>query len=96
MLRGAMAECRMGNGPSPPTSGPVIDAEAKANIENHSDHTREAVRCSGRCREQRMPAEWRTGAALPPTLSELAKTSDELKKGLRPVLRTWCATTVTT
>ncbi|NAW01390.1 aldehyde dehydrogenase family protein, partial [Salmonella sp. hn-h4] len=35
MLRGAMAECRMGNpGRLTTDIGPVIDAEAKANIEN--------------------------------------------------------------
>ncbi|MFW8120705.1 aldehyde dehydrogenase family protein, partial [Klebsiella pneumoniae] len=36
MLRGAMAECRMGNPERLSTDvGPVIDAEAKANIERH-------------------------------------------------------------
>ena len=36
MLRGAMAECRMGNpGRLTTDIGPVIDVEAKGNIENH-------------------------------------------------------------
>lgn len=36
MLRGAMAECRMGNpGRLTTDIGPVIDSEAKANIERH-------------------------------------------------------------
>ncbi|MDE9448788.1 aldehyde dehydrogenase family protein, partial [Xenorhabdus bovienii] len=36
MLKGAMAECRMGNPEHLSTDiGPVIDAEAKTNIERH-------------------------------------------------------------
>lgn len=36
MLRGAMAECRMGNpGRLTTDIGPVIDSEAKVNIERH-------------------------------------------------------------
>ncbi|VFS82724.1 Bifunctional protein putA [Kluyvera cryocrescens] len=45
MLRGAMAECRMGNpGRLTTDIGPVIDAEAKAGIENHI----QAMRAKGR------------------------------------------------
>ncbi|NTZ36400.1 trifunctional transcriptional regulator/proline dehydrogenase/L-glutamate gamma-semialdehyde dehydrogenase [Enterobacter sp. JMULE2] len=82
MLRGAMAECRMGNpGRLTTDIGPVIDAEAKANIENHI----QAMRAKGRpvfqaVRENSEDArEWRTGTFVPPTLIELAS-FDELKK----------------
>ena len=82
MLRGAMAECRMGNpGRLTTDIGPVIDAEAKANIENHI----QAMRAKGRpvfqaVRETSEDArEWRTGTFVPPTLIELAS-FDELKK----------------
>lgn len=89
MLRGAMAECRMGNpGRLTTDIGPVIDAEAKANIENHI----QAMRAKGRpvfqaVRENSEDArEWRTGTFVPPTLIELAS-FDELKKEIfGPVL----------
>ena len=62
MLRGAMAECRMGNpGRLTTDIGPVIDAEAKANIENHI----QAMRAKGRpvfrpcARTAKMPASGR-------------------------------------
>lgn len=45
MLRGAMSECRMGNpGRLTTDIGPVIDAEAKENIERHI----QAMRAKGR------------------------------------------------
>lgn len=45
MLRGAMAECRMGNPERLSTDiGPVIDAEAKTGIERHI----QAMRAKGR------------------------------------------------
>ena len=82
MLRGAMAECRMGNpGRLTTDIGPVIDAEAKANIENHI----QAMRAKGRpvfqaVRDNSEDArEWRSGTFVPPTLIELAS-FDELKK----------------
>ena len=64
--------------------GPVIDAEAKANIENHI----QAMRAKGRpvfraVRDNSEDArEWRSGTFVPPTLIELAS-FDELKRGLR-------------
>lgn len=82
MLRGAMAECRMGNpGRLTTDIGPVIDAEAKANIDNHI----QAMRAKGRpvyqaVRQNSEDArEWQTGTFVPPTLIELAS-FDELKK----------------
>ncbi|WP_061708657.1 trifunctional transcriptional regulator/proline dehydrogenase/L-glutamate gamma-semialdehyde dehydrogenase [Pseudenterobacter timonensis] len=89
MLRGAMAECRMGNpGRLTTDIGPVIDAEAKANIEEHI----QAMRAKGRpvfqaVRENSEDArEWATGTFVAPTLIELAS-FDELKKEIfGPVL----------
>jgi len=82
MLRGAMGECRMGNpGRLTTDIGPVIDAEAKANIENHI----QAMRAKGRpvfqaVRENSEDArEWTSGTFVAPTLIELAS-FDELKK----------------
>jgi len=82
MLRGAMAECRMGNpGRITTDIGPVIDAEAKTNIERHI----QAMRAKGRTvfqavRENSADAkEWQTGTFVPPTLIEL-ESFDELKK----------------
>ncbi|WP_253383967.1 trifunctional transcriptional regulator/proline dehydrogenase/L-glutamate gamma-semialdehyde dehydrogenase [unidentified bacterial endosymbiont] len=82
MLRGAMAECRMGNpGRLTTDIGPVIDAEAKANIENHI----QTLRAKGRPVFQAVrdnsedTREWQSGTFVPPTLIELAR-FDELKK----------------
>lgn len=97
MLRGAMSECRMGNpGRLTTDIGPVIDAEAKENIERHI----QAMRVKGRTvyravRENSEDArEWRHGTFVPPTLIEL-DSFDELKKRSSARYCTWCATTVT-
>ncbi|WP_369790664.1 trifunctional transcriptional regulator/proline dehydrogenase/L-glutamate gamma-semialdehyde dehydrogenase [Rouxiella sp. WC2420] len=89
MLRGAMAECRMGNPERLSTDiGPVIDAEAKANIENHI----EALRAKGRKVYQAArhnandSKEWLRGTFIKPTLIEL-DSFDEMKKEIfGPVL----------
>jgi RHH-type proline utilization regulon transcriptional repressor/proline dehydrogenase/delta 1-pyrroline-5-carboxylate dehydrogenase len=89
MLRGAMAECRMGNPERLSTDiGPVIDAEAKAGIENHI----EALRARGRKVYQAAQAnandskEWSRGTFIKPTLIEL-ESFDEMKKEIfGPVL----------
>ncbi|EOI5819695.1 trifunctional transcriptional regulator/proline dehydrogenase/L-glutamate gamma-semialdehyde dehydrogenase [Cronobacter malonaticus] len=82
MLKGAMAECRMGNpGRLTTDIGPVIDAEAKAGIERHI----QAMRAKGRkvfqaARDNRVDArEWQTGTFVMPTLIEL-ESFDEMKK----------------
>lgn len=97
MLRGAMSECRMGNpGRLTTDIGPVIDAEAKENIERHI----QAMRAKGRTvyqavRENSEDArEWRHGTFVPPTLIEL-DSFDELKKRSSARYCTWCAITVT-
>lgn len=89
MLRGAMAECRMGNPERLCTDiGPVIDAEAKAGIEKHID----AMRAKGRTvyqASQEFAAdqqEWPHGTFVKPTLIEL-ESFDEMKKEIfGPVL----------
>ncbi|CDL79092.1 trifunctional transcriptional regulator/proline dehydrogenase/L-glutamate gamma-semialdehyde dehydrogenase [Xenorhabdus cabanillasii] len=89
MLKGAMAECRMGNPEHLATDvGPVIDAEAKANIERHI----QAMRTKGRTIYQAVhqntadSQEWSQGTFIKPTLIEL-DSFDELKKEIfGPVL----------
>ncbi|EGT5682420.1 trifunctional transcriptional regulator/proline dehydrogenase/L-glutamate gamma-semialdehyde dehydrogenase [Cronobacter turicensis] len=82
MLKGAMAECRMGNpGRLTTDIGPVIDADAKAGIERHI----QTMRAKGRkvfqaARDNSLDArEWQTGTFVTPTLIEL-ESFDEMKK----------------
>ncbi|WP_105654336.1 trifunctional transcriptional regulator/proline dehydrogenase/L-glutamate gamma-semialdehyde dehydrogenase [Cronobacter dublinensis] len=82
MLKGAMAECRMGNpGRLTTDIGPVIDADAKAGIERHI----QTMRANGRkvfqaVRDNSQDArEWQTGTFVTPTLIEL-ESFDEMKK----------------
>ncbi|EOC0002246.1 trifunctional transcriptional regulator/proline dehydrogenase/L-glutamate gamma-semialdehyde dehydrogenase [Cronobacter turicensis] len=82
MLKGAMAECRMGNpGRLTTDIGPVIDADAKAGIERHI----QTMRAKGRkvfqaARANSLDArEWQTGTFVTPTLIEL-ESFDEMKK----------------
>ncbi len=82
MLRGAMAECRMGNPERLSTDiGPVIDADAKETIQRHI----QAMRTKGRKVFQAMQEnpvdapEWQSGTFIPPTLIEL-ESLDELKR----------------
>ncbi|ELY2532891.1 trifunctional transcriptional regulator/proline dehydrogenase/L-glutamate gamma-semialdehyde dehydrogenase [Cronobacter sakazakii] len=82
MLKGAMAECRMGNpGRLTTDIGPVIDADAKAGIERHI----QAMRAKSRkvfqaARDNSADArEWQTGTFVMPTLIEL-ESFDEMKK----------------
>jgi RHH-type proline utilization regulon transcriptional repressor/proline dehydrogenase/delta 1-pyrroline-5-carboxylate dehydrogenase len=89
MLRGAMAECRMGNpGRLTTDIGPVIDDEAKTNIERHI----QAMRAKGRpvfqaVRENSDDArEWQTGTFVAPTLIELESFDELQKEVFGPVL----------
>ncbi|EDW9225270.1 L-glutamate gamma-semialdehyde dehydrogenase, partial [Salmonella enterica subsp. enterica serovar Javiana] len=89
MLRGAMAECRMGNpGRLTTDIGPVIDSEAKANIERHI----QTMRAKGRpvfqaARENNDDAqEWQTGTFVMPTLIELENLAELEKEVFGPVL----------
>ncbi|QHM71438.1 trifunctional transcriptional regulator/proline dehydrogenase/L-glutamate gamma-semialdehyde dehydrogenase [Mixta intestinalis] len=89
MLRGAMMECRMGNPERLSTDiGPVIDAEAKENIERHI----QAMRAKGLTVFQAAQEnvqdrkEWTQGTFIMPTLIEL-NSIDELDKEIfGPVL----------
>lgn len=89
MLRGAMAECRMGNPERISTDiGPVIDAEAKANIDRHI----QAMRNKGFTVYQAVQdnpqdsKEWNSGTFVKPTLIELGQVSDLDKEIFGPVL----------
>jgi len=89
MLRGAMAECRMGNPERFSTDiGPVIDAEAKANIDRHI----QAMRNKGFTVYQAVQdnpqdsKEWNSGTFVKPTLIELDQVSDLDKEIFGPVL----------
>lgn len=89
MLRGAMAECRMGNPECLSTDiGPVIDAEAKAGIERHI----QAMRAKGRKVYQAAQAdtqdekEWQRGTFIKPTLIELESFDELQKEVFGPVL----------
>ncbi|WP_336999371.1 trifunctional transcriptional regulator/proline dehydrogenase/L-glutamate gamma-semialdehyde dehydrogenase [Pantoea agglomerans] len=89
MLRGAMAECRMGNPERFSTDiGPVIDAEAKANIDRHI----QAMRNKGFTAYQAVQdnpqdsKEWNSGTFVKPTLIELGQVSDLDKEIFGPVL----------
>jgi RHH-type proline utilization regulon transcriptional repressor/proline dehydrogenase/delta 1-pyrroline-5-carboxylate dehydrogenase len=89
MLKGAMAECRMGNpGRMTTDIGPVIDAEAKGNIERHIQTLRskgrpvfQAARDNSEDRR-----EWATGTFVPPTLIELESFDELQKEVFGPVL----------
>ncbi|WP_418317614.1 trifunctional transcriptional regulator/proline dehydrogenase/L-glutamate gamma-semialdehyde dehydrogenase [Piscinibacter sakaiensis] len=86
MLRGAMAELRMGNpGRLSTDVGPVIDAEAKANIVNHI----EAMRQKGRrvlqlCHDKSAAADG--GYFVAPTLIELNSIAELQREVFGPVL----------
>lgn len=75
MLRGAMAECRMGNPERLSTDiGPVIDAEAKENIARHIQTMRSKGMKVYQAAQQNQQdeKEWETGTFIKPTLIELS------------------------
>ncbi|WP_034915582.1 trifunctional transcriptional regulator/proline dehydrogenase/L-glutamate gamma-semialdehyde dehydrogenase [Erwinia sp. 9145] len=89
MLRGAMAECRMGNPERLSTDiGPVIDKEAKENIDKHI----QAMRSKGMKVYQAAfshpqdSKEWQTGTFVMPTLIELNAVAELDKEIFGPVL----------
>lgn len=89
MLRGAMAEYRMGNPESFTTDiGPVIDEEAKANIDNHIESMRSKgfkVFQTSRYNADNL-TNWQKGTFVQPTLIELNQISDLDKEIFGPVL----------
>ncbi len=89
MLRGAMAECRMGNPERLSTDiGPVIDKEAKANIERHIQAMRnKGFKVFQTAQDHPQDSkEWATGTFVKPTLIELDKVSDLTQEVFGPVL----------
>ena len=89
MLRGAMAECRMGNPERLSTDiGPVIDAEAKENIERHilSMRSKGMKVYQAAFSHPQDISEWQSGTFVPPTLIELNSVADLDKEIFGPVL----------
>ena len=84
MLKGALAELRIGSTDRLAVDvGPVITAEAKANIETHI----EAMRARGRrVEQQRLPQETEHGTFVPPTIIELDSIADLTREVFGPVL----------
>ncbi|TGX52141.1 trifunctional transcriptional regulator/proline dehydrogenase/L-glutamate gamma-semialdehyde dehydrogenase [Sphingomonas gei] len=84
MLKGALAELRIGNTDRLAVDiGPVITAEAKANIEKHI----EAMRSRGRRVEQLvLSPETAHGTFVPPTIIELDSIADLTREVFGPVL----------
>ncbi|MDG2520787.1 trifunctional transcriptional regulator/proline dehydrogenase/L-glutamate gamma-semialdehyde dehydrogenase [Caulobacter segnis] len=84
MLKGALAELRIGSTDCLSVdTGPVITAEAKANIERHI----EAMRAKGRKVEQLdLPAEAAHGTFVAPTIIELDSIADLEREVFGPVL----------
>ncbi len=87
MLRGAMAECRMGNPERFSTDiGPVIDAEAKAGIDQHIQSMRSKGFTVFQAAQPQDGREWQTGTFVQPTLIELASVADLTREIFGPVL----------
>ncbi|MBV4412141.1 trifunctional transcriptional regulator/proline dehydrogenase/L-glutamate gamma-semialdehyde dehydrogenase [Enterobacteriaceae bacterium YMB-R22] len=89
MLKGAMAEYRMGNpGRLSTDIGPVIDADARDNIEQHI----QTLRAKGRpvfqaVRENSLDArDWQNGTFVAPTLIELDSIDELTREIFGPVL----------
>jgi len=84
MLRGAMRELRVGNPDQLSTGvGPVIDAEARDNIQRHI----EAMRAAGhRVDQVEMDGKCRYGTFVPPTLIEIDSVSELTREVFGPVL----------
>ncbi|KFX01415.1 transcriptional regulator [Pectobacterium betavasculorum] len=80
MLRGAMAECRMGNPERLSTDiGPLIDAEAKENVDQHIQTMRAKGHTVYQAAYPHDESAWQRGTFVKPTLIELTDI-DELKK----------------
>jgi RHH-type proline utilization regulon transcriptional repressor/proline dehydrogenase/delta 1-pyrroline-5-carboxylate dehydrogenase len=84
MLKGALAELRIGNTDRLAVDiGPVITAEAQANIEKHIEAMRERGR---RVEQQPLPPETAHGTFVPPTIIELDSIADLEREVFGPVL----------
>ncbi|MBV8620340.1 MAG: trifunctional transcriptional regulator/proline dehydrogenase/L-glutamate gamma-semialdehyde dehydrogenase [Curvibacter sp.] len=84
MLKGAMAELRLGAPDQLATDvGPVIDAEARAQIERHIETLRQRGRPVYQAPPHRAPAD---GTFVPPTLIELPGLDELQREVFGPVL----------
>ncbi|MBF6631023.1 MAG: trifunctional transcriptional regulator/proline dehydrogenase/L-glutamate gamma-semialdehyde dehydrogenase [Comamonas sp.] len=84
MLRGAMQALRVGNPDQLATDiGPVIDAQAKADIESYIEHMRSLGHQVTRLE---LPAECRHGHFVAPTLIEVNRVQDLSREVFGPVL----------
>ena len=84
MLKGALAELRIGNTDRLAVDvGPVITAEAKANIEKHIEAMRERGR---KVDQQPLSDETAHGTFVPPTIIELESIADLEREVFGPVL----------
>ncbi|MFC3393532.1 trifunctional transcriptional regulator/proline dehydrogenase/L-glutamate gamma-semialdehyde dehydrogenase [Brenneria rubrifaciens] len=88
MLRGAMAECRMGNPERLTTDiGPLIDTDAKNAIERHIQTMRSKGRKVFQAESQPQDEqEWARGTFVKPTLIELESVDELQKEIFGPVL----------
>ncbi|MBC9177654.1 trifunctional transcriptional regulator/proline dehydrogenase/L-glutamate gamma-semialdehyde dehydrogenase [Pseudoroseomonas ludipueritiae] len=84
MLKGALAELRLGNPARLSTDiGPVITEEARAGIQKHID----AMRAAGRpVHALPLPAECREGSFVAPTIIEIGKVTELEREVFGPVL----------
>ncbi|MEQ9889206.1 trifunctional transcriptional regulator/proline dehydrogenase/L-glutamate gamma-semialdehyde dehydrogenase [Pectobacterium zantedeschiae] len=87
MLRGAMAECRMGNPERLSTDiGPLIDAEAKENVEQHIQTMRAKGHTVYQAAYPHDEAACYRGTFVKPTLIELTDIGELEKEVFGPVL----------
>ncbi|PWC09547.1 trifunctional transcriptional regulator/proline dehydrogenase/L-glutamate gamma-semialdehyde dehydrogenase [Brenneria roseae subsp. americana] len=88
MLRGAMAECRMGNPERLSTDiGPLIDADAKQSIERHIQRMRAKGRKVFQPASPPQDApQWSRGTFVKPTLIELESVDELQQEVFGPVL----------
>jgi RHH-type proline utilization regulon transcriptional repressor/proline dehydrogenase/delta 1-pyrroline-5-carboxylate dehydrogenase len=84
MLKGAMRELRIGNPDRLATDiGPVIDADAKHNLQRHIRHMKERA---GSVDELPLPEECEYGTFVAPTVIEIASLSELQREVFGPVL----------
>ncbi|AYH29572.1 trifunctional transcriptional regulator/proline dehydrogenase/L-glutamate gamma-semialdehyde dehydrogenase [Pectobacterium parmentieri] len=87
MLRGAMAECRMGDPERLSTDiGPLIDAEAKENVDQHIQTMRAKGHTVFQAAHPQDEETWRHGTFVKPTLIELSDIRELKKEVFGPVL----------
>ncbi len=87
MLRGAMAECRMGNpGRLTTDIGPVIDTQSKPILSARSRDARQQRLSRFAAENSEDAGEWQSGTFVAPTLIELDDFAELQKEVFGPVL----------